>query len=167
MNELTVKFPHTKILGCPTVTADGEQLKMTLRGNCYEGKLTTDKTNVEIAVTRHYELEGKHWFLMSMLFFFISLLGIFNVHREKRFYSIDYRAAVSFDGVSQLNFRLNPFKVACRAAETYGNCNVREQSNVFFVKKFLNKRRKALLWTKAAIWLVVLALAVALPIVLL
>ena len=33
-----------------------------------------DKDNVEIKICKYFELNGKLWFLMSMLFFIISLL---------------------------------------------------------------------------------------------
>lgn len=152
-----LKIPKTSRFGCPHVTIDNRPVKLKVKGGDYLGCVETEKSNVELCMTRLYELEGKCWFLMSMLFFFISILGIFDVRREKRFNSFEYKATLVLHGDAHLQFKPYEFKENERALAIANDCEVYEHTNVYTVKNFLKKRRRILILTKLLVWLALIA----------
>ena len=158
MNELNLQVAKSPMISTPSVTIDGNPVqikrdKKTQRDFCH---YTTDKDCVEIVVTKHYELEGKWWFLMSMLFFFISVLGIFDVRTGKKFYSVNYRARIHLNGSNNLQLKFLRYKEGDRALELTGDAEIEELENAYCDNKQLKKRRRALIWCKVLIWLALL-----------
>lgn len=158
MNELNLHVLKSPYITSPSITIDGNPVPVTRdsktqRDFCH---YTTDKDCVEIVVTKHYELEGKWWFLMSMLFFFISVLGIFDVRMGKKFYTLNYRAKLHLNGNTDLRLQFLKFSEGERAMELLGDVEVEELENVYHENKQLAKRRRALIWCKVLVWLALL-----------
>lgn len=158
MNELNLQVSKSSVLTSPSIYIDGNvaEIKKGKNGQRNTCHYATDKDFVEIVVAKHYELEGKGWFLTSMLFFFISVLGIFDTRIGKRFYSVNYRARVYLKGTSNLQMRFNVFREGQRAIELQGDAEIQELENEYYTNKELKKRRKVLIWCKVLVWLALL-----------
>ena len=151
-----IKTKHVRNKLTPTVYVDGEPVEVKPLGKEHhnsEVTITTEKDTVEITLTKHYMLEGKYWFWMNMLFFFISIFGIFDVGDGTKLRSYTYRAVLHLNGANNVEVSINKFKDGQRALEVTGNCEIEEIENVFFVRKDLRKRHRLLRWIKALIWL--------------
>lgn len=159
MNELNLQIAKSSVITSPSVYIDGNAVPITRGKNSQRDvcRYTTDKDYVEIVVVKHYELEGKWWFLMSMLFFFISVLGIFDTRIGRKFYSVNYRARVYFRGNANLQMNFRMFKEGERAIELKGEAQIEELENNYYSDKKLKKRRKVLIWCKLLVWLALLA----------
>ena len=154
MNELNIKVSNNYTVKSPTVYVDGECVRLTTNksGLVSEGHVQTDKDCVEITVAKYYELDSPLWFLMGMLFFFISFLGIFDVPIGKRFYGVQYRAKVYLNGSTNLQMKFNRFKEGDRALEIVGDAQVEELENTYTFNKKLKKRRTILILSKLLVW---------------
>ena len=159
MNELNLQIAKSPVITSPIVSIDGNEVAITRGKNGQRDAChyTTEKDYVEIVVEKHYELEGKWWFLMSMLFFFVSVLGIFDARTGKRFYTVNYRARVYLRGNANLQMRFLMFREGERAIELKGDAEVEELENSYTTNKKLKKRRKLLILCKVLVWLAVLA----------
>lgn len=159
MNELNLQLGKSPVITSPSVSIDGNDVKV-IRGKNGQRDVchySTDKDCVEIVVTKHYELEGKWWFLMSMLFFFVSVLGIFDVRVGKRFNSVNYRARVRLNGNTNLQMKFLMFREGERAIELSGDAEIEELENNYYTNTTLKKRRKILILCKVLVWLALLA----------
>ena len=158
MNQLNLQIAKSSVITSPSIYIDGNAVPVTRGKNGQRDvcQYTTDKDFVEIVVTKHYELEGKWWFIMSMLFFFISVLGIFDTRIGKRFYSVNYRARVYLRGNANLQMSFKMFREGERAIELKGDTEIEELENQYSTNKTLKKRRKVLILCKVLIWLALL-----------
>ena len=158
MNELNLQIAKSSVITSPSVYIDGNAVPITRGKNSQRDvcSYSTDKDYVEIVVAKRYELEGKWWFLMSMLFFFISVLGIFDTRIGKRFYSVNYRARVYLKGNANLQMSFNMFREGERAIELKGDAEIEELENQYGLNKTLRKRRRMLIWCKVLVWLAIL-----------
>ena len=159
MKELNLQIAKSSIVPSPSVSINGVDvpIKRGKNGQRDGCRFVTDSDSVEIVVEKHYELEGKWWFLMSMLFFFVSVLGIFDAHFGKRFYTVNYRAIVYLKGDANLQMSFRMFKEGERAIELKGDAEIEEIENSYSMNKQLRKRRRILIWCKVLIWLALLA----------
>ena len=155
MKELNLTVARNVILPSPSISIDGKYvpIKKVKNGQVDSIHYTTENDYVEITVTKHYELESKWWFVMSIFFFLISILGIFDTRVGKRFYSVQYSARVRLSDVTNLHLTFNRFKEGERAIELKGEAEVEELENVYTLNKKLNKRRKLLIFVKVLLWI--------------
>lgn len=159
MKELNLQIAKSSVISSPSVSVDGIDVpvKRGKNGQRDACRFLTEQDCVEIVVEKHYELEGKWWFLMSMLFFFISVLGIFDARLGKRFCKINYRARVYLKDNANLQMSFKMFKEGERAIELKGDAEIEELENSYYADNNLRKRRRVLIWCKVLVWLAILA----------
>ena len=159
---IDVKNTHVRNRLSPSVYIDGKPIEIRHVGfrNDSECSFTTDKDTVEITMTKHYMMEGKHWFLMNLLFYFISLFGIFDAGDGRKFFSYTYTALLHLNGSNNIEVYINKFVNGQRALEVQGDCVIEEKENAFIIREDLRKRRKKLNWVKALLWIAVIAVIV-------
>ena len=158
MNQLNLQLAKSPVISSPTVYIDGEVVPIIPGKNSQRDSVRyeTERDYVEVVVMKHYELESKWWFLMNLLFFFVSILGIFDTWLGKRFYGVHYRARIYLNGDTNLLIKFNGFRDGQRAIEMTGDARIEEIENDYYLNKTLLKRRKAVIWTRVLIWLALL-----------
>ena len=153
-----LKTKHVRHKLAPSVYVDGKPLEIKHVGlNDSECSFTTEKDTVEITMTKRYAMEGKGWFWMNVLFFFISILGIFDVREGRKFQTYTYTALLHLNGSHNIEVGINRFVDGQRALEVKGDCIIEEKENTFFVREDLRKRNKKLRWFKAFVWIALIA----------
>ena len=150
---------HVRNKLTPSVYVDGKQveLKPSGRHNNSEVTFTTENDVVEITLTKRYAMEGKGWFWINLLYFFISILGIFDAGEGNRFFTYTYTALLHLNGSNTLEVNINKFVNGQRALEVTGDCEIEERENVFFIRKDLRKRNRLLNFIKLLLWLALIA----------
>ncbi|MBD5632805.1 MAG: hypothetical protein HDP34_06195 [Clostridia bacterium] len=145
----------------PTVTVDGNVVKLTKCGpNEYSGTYETERSEANLRVCMIHELQSKYWLLLSMVFFVISLFGIFDARYDKSFCAIKYNLDLRLNEVSNVVLNFNKFKDGQRAIECLTDCGSVETENLFYVDEQVKKRHKILRRIKIFTWLAVLAAAI-------
>lgn len=159
MNKLNLQLAKSSAIPSPTVYIEGEvaPVKIGDNGRFDVCRYETERDCVEVVVTKYYELDSKWWFVMNLLFFFISVLGIFDTRLGKRFYGVHYRARIYLKGETNLTMKFNTFREGQRAIEVTGDARIEELENDYFINKTLRRRRKVVIWTRVLIWLALLA----------
>ncbi len=132
-----------------------------LQINGKKQKLTTnpDKTrtcvfegeNAEITIYKPHNYVGKNWFWWSLLFYFISIFGIFDVKQNKRCLMVDCRFKVTLEKDKKVVLALNKFEDGGKFAEIQTEEAVEETSNIQFYDKVAQKRHKKMKWAKFGI----------------
>jgi len=152
-----------KLKGCagiiPVVKIDGKSIK--LKNNTFGNKVAnfqTDKEKVNVKIYRYLELGGKFWLLTEILFFLISLFGVFDAKRDKSCTILDVDLDVSLNEQTILALALNSNKKDKKGVAIEVNTEVQENSNICFVDDVIAKRKKALRFIKIGIFVAIAAL---------
>lgn len=143
------------------VAVDGNVLRFKKqKGGERTCTYTTEKDSAELTVTRANELGGKLWFLWAMLFFIISVFGIFNSKYDKRGTEINYKSRLTLGETTSVNLKFNRFKNGERAIECTSDNEVAEEENAYSQDTKTKKRVKILTAVEVLIWLAAVAGAV-------
>ena len=160
MNNVNLKITGGVDLN-PSIQIDNAPVK--LKKNKYgslEGCYQTDKSEIELVVCRYLELNSKLWLLMSLVFFFISLFGIFNPPYDKKCIQIDYSAKIKLKENNDLKIKISTQNVGDKAVEVESDTEVSEINNSFGVDAVAKKRLKIVRIIEFAIWIVTIAIVI-------
>ena len=161
MNNLKVKLRDRKMKDL-LIQIDGQtpQFKKGENG-IFETNFETEKNTVSIKIFKCMEIQSKFWFLWQMLFFFISIFGIFNKRLDKKCVVIDSEFVVSVSENSTIEFSLrHTTKSDLIQFATIEKISV--VKNISFVDNKLKKRMKILKLTKIFTILALIILSITL-----
>ena len=146
----------------PIVTIDGQRVEYERRdGGAYRIYHTSDKDKVTVRVIKILEINCKNWFLWHLLYFFISVFGLFDIRSDRKciVYDLSFEAELIRQKTT-LSVRILRPKKKGVAADIKGDTNIAVKENSFRVDKAA--RRKVLIF--GLLKLVALAAIVALAI---
>ena len=160
MKTLNLTLKNAKNLS-PTILVDDKPLKFKKNSfGTYCAQYQTEKDEVSVVIQKYQELSGKFWFLMSILFFIISVFGIFDIKMSKRSIVINSKFNVKLENdITNFNATIND---ACGDKGVIYNCNgvVEEVVNTCYEDEVVKKRKKILLATKILLWLALVVVVV-------
>lgn len=160
MNTLNLKISNLQ--HGTKVCIDGQPIK--LKKNEFgsaETQIQTENTDVILQIYNpKHELSGKHWFLMSILFFIVSIFGLFDKRTSKKFYSLEYSGVIPVNGNESLDIAIAFAKsgekaITCKSGNFDDN-----ESNIFNSDDVLKKRYKKVRLVKIATWIALPVIAI-------
>lgn len=111
-------------------------------------------TNAEIVIYYGHYYYGKAWFWRNLLYFFISVFGIFDSSHNRRCAVVDCKFKLNVVQDTSIEFTLNNFVDGDRFVEYSTETEVEEISNVFYIDKIAKKRKKKM--KIACFWITIL-----------
>ena len=165
MRALEMKIVNNTNLS-PAVRIDGKpvRLKRNAYGN-YTYRAATEAETVRVSVTYLSELRSRFWFLASLFFFVVSLFGLFDSF-DRRCREMVCDLTVHTDGNGPLILRFFPYADGARAMAYEYDGTVTETENKYYFNAAAKKRLKILRFVKIAVWLAIIAAAIAVAAVL-
>ena len=156
MKTLNITLKGTSKLS-PNILVDGKfvKLKKNQFGN-YVGSIETEKSEVDLTIQKYHELSGKLWFLMSMIFFILSVFGLFDKRYGKNNCVIDSKFHIKLNQDVTNFFATINLSANNKAINFESNAEVGEELNICFEDKVVKKRKKILLATKIVLWLMLI-----------
>ena len=137
----------------PNVIIDNRPVK--LKKNKYgslDGNYQTENSEIELKVCRYLELSGKLWLLMSMVFFIISIFGIFNPPYDRKCIQIDYLCKIKLKETNDIKIKINTQNAGDKAIEVESDCEIEEITNTFQIDKVAKKRLVIVRIIEVALW---------------
>ncbi len=137
----------------PNVIIDNNPVK--LKKNKYgslDGNYQTENSEIELKVCRYLELSGKLWLLMSMVFFIISIFGIFNPPYDRKCIQIDYLCKIKLKETNDIKIKINTQNAGDKAIEVESDCEIEEITNAFQIDKVAKKRLVIVRIIEVALW---------------
>ncbi|MDE7087632.1 MAG: hypothetical protein K2O67_05520 [Clostridia bacterium] len=157
MNTLTLTIGNMP-KGC-RVYADGKQIELEKNATGgLIGQYCTEKDTAEIIVSKVPEVACRFWFLWAMLFFIISCFGIFNSRYEKKGHTVQYRASVKLNTITNMRLEFNLLAEGQRAVSCGSDGEVEEYENIFYTDLKAKKRFKLLTLAEVFLWLALIAI---------
>ena len=167
MNKLNMKINGVNTRGLDIKIDDK---KVNVLKNKYGNKAViyeTENPTVNIKIKKYLEINSRAWFFWQMLFFFLSVFGIFDFKLDKKCVVIDCEFEVKLEEITTLNLSMNYVKSLEKALKVDSNADIKEIKNVAYVDEKAKKRMKILKITKIFTLIALLILVIVLLTVLL
>ena len=159
MNTLHINLTGLRSNFRPYLVIDGKNIPYeTNTTGSYDAVYTTDKDSANILVYKYLEIRGKLWWLMSLLFFFVSVFGIFDSRYDKKCIVAHLEYNVRLQGENHMQLAFYPPHDKLRAADAAGDFPAfEEKQNIFYIDKIAKKRQRIMLAVKLLIWVALIA----------
>lgn len=142
MNTLNLKLVNASKLK-PTILIDGKAVKAKQnKYGSYQIEYKTQSAKVNVKVFRFLELSGKLWLLMSLLFFIVSVFGLFDVPYSKNYIVLDCEFEIDLTQNTNVVFTFNNSTDKEKAIEIESEIKVTEIKNSFYEDKKVKTRNK-------------------------
>jgi len=166
MTKLDLEFVGLKDLeGC--ITVDGKYVKIKKnKQKEYTCNIETDKKQVEVVVYKSHNYYGKNWFWWNLLYFIISIFGIFDARQDKKCLVVDARLTISTEQDAKVILRRQDFEDGGKVMEIETSSQFEETKNIQYYDKEAKARHKKMKKFKIATTIISLALIIVLIIVL-
>ena len=162
MNKLNMKINGVNTRGLD-IKIDNK--KVNLIKNKFGNKAViyeTENPTVNIKIKKYLEINSRAWFFWQMLFFFLSVFGIFDFKLDKTCMVIDCEYEVKLEEITTLNISMNYVRSLEKALKVDSNADVNEIKNIAYVEEKAKKRIKILKVTKVCTVIALIVLTVVL-----
>ena len=158
MNKLNLKLmnPQENQIFC-TINDEIIKFKKDKSGHAVYEHQTEDQS-VEIRVFKYLEVNSPLYFLWQILFFFVSIFGVFNKPLDKHCIVVEYKAKINLKEETNVKIKLNFLPQKKIGAVVESDTEIFEETNRVFVDKEAKKRKKKLLITQAFLWVMLACL---------
>lgn len=107
----------------------------------------------EIEILSFREINCKCWFFLEILFFIISIFGIFDVKKEKKGKSLKVKLKIQGNENVDLKLIFNPFESGKEATRVETNGSYQIMENNYYIDEKIVKKLKILRITKIMIFI--------------
>ena len=114
----------------------------------------------EVVIYKSHQYLGKNWFWWNLLFFFVSILGIFDMWHGSQFWVVDCRFNITSTKGTKVVITRQHFEDGGKYVLFEGDANVEEICNIQFQDKLAKKRHSKMKKIKLAMIALVVILAV-------
>lgn len=122
--------------------------------------IESKKDTVEIVMYKTHYYSSKAWFWWSLLYFFISIFGIFDIRQDKRCLVVDCRYIISLPQDAKATIKVNSFSDGGRVIELESEAHIEEISNLQYFDTIAQKRHKTMKKVKLALTIVCVVAAI-------
>ena len=132
---------------------DGEEVALTKHPNGDNtATYVTEQTAVELTFYKPLEMASPLWLLWGLLFFFISVMGIFSPYYDRKCQIVKYRLKLTLSGYNAVRLDFDRFSEGQRAVFCQCDCYAEEYENMYTVDLKARKRHKILTLIRALLW---------------
>ena len=159
-----MKSVNIKLLGLnasvtPVVKINGEDTPLTKNQfGGYEVNYQTEDEEIEVEISRRFELKAKLWWLFMIISYIVSILGIFEPIYDKKSIDIIGKYKFKLNENNEIKFRFNPLAKQGKAIELESQCELLELENRYQVDKKVKTRKTVYLIIKILVWIAVAVL---------
>ena len=118
-----------------------------------------DSNTAEIVVYKGHYYAGRFWLFWNILFFLVSLFGIFDMRDTKKFQVVDLRFNVSVKQDTKVSLQVRDFEDGGRFVDITSDSQIEEISNISMYDKEAPQRKQKAKKVKIFIMLALVALA--------
>ena len=135
------------------MTINGKRVKLqynkeTKTRSCF---VEADKAEIVIYKTHYYT--GKHWFWWNLLYYLISIFGIFDSNHNKRCLVVDCRFNTNLETDKKITLNVQNFEDGGKFAELQSDEPFEEISNIQYFDQEAQKRHKKMKKAKIGIFI--------------
>lgn len=162
MNRLIVKYAGYST-NKAYVAVDGQTLKFDKKGEC---AFETEKPAVTVSVFNVLEAASPSYYLWSILYFFVSVFGIFDSYRDFKCRRIEAEFIVRLSGENRITLRNRAFnkKGESEGVSVECDCDCETVRNSQFTDKAARRRTLIMTAVRIAMFIGIIALIIVIAI---
>lgn len=166
MTKLDLEFVGLKNMeGC--IIVDGKYVKLKKnKSKTYSCSVETDKKQVDVVIYKSHNYNGKNWFWWNLLYFVISVFGLFDIRSDKKCVVIDGRFSISTEQDTKAVIRRLDFEDRGKVVAIETSAQFEETKNIQYYDKEAKARSNKMQKFKIAATIIVMALIITLVVVL-
>lgn len=156
MNSLQLKIRNQASFR-PIVKIDDKEVKLKKNEfGSLVANYSSEKEKVKISIyTLPHEFDTKYWFFIYLLYYVISIFGIFDVPYARNAYQLQYNGEIALQEKTVIDLIFESKKKDAKALTCKeGNFDDNE-SNKYIYNEKINKRRKIALTFKFCSWAII------------
>ncbi|MGM9970319.1 MAG: hypothetical protein ACI35S_07995 [Anaeroplasma sp.] len=159
MNKIYINIKEIKRMYSPlTIMINEEEVKFNKRKDYYEIEYETEKEYIDLSIQRYLEINGKHWLIMAIIFFIISIFGIFCPSYDKKCLRIDFKYKIYLKEQNSIDIIFDKMIKNKIIIET--NLETNELSNEIYIDFKAKKRLRILFVLRIMFWLLFIVLSI-------
>ena len=149
------------------VSVDGKIAKFKKRDNGTRGAIIeTNKPKVDVVIYKSHHYVGKNWFWWQLLYFFVSVFGIFDIKQDKKCLVVDCRFTVTISNDTKVTLKRMNYTEGGKFVEIQSSATVEETSNIHYIDKEAQQRHKKMKKVKTGIFFGLVVVSILLVILL-
>ena len=153
MNKLLLKVMNPQHNGT-IIYINNEIAKPTKDKNGHETyEYETSANSVDVSLYKYLEVNSAAYFFWQILFYIISIFGLFDKRPDKGCVVLKYHATITLNGGTEVVMRVNKSKKDVTAVQLETATEVVEHENVKMTDKKAKKKLKGLKVTKIALFI--------------
>ena len=158
MSKINLEFVGFKALeGGILVNDKIVKLKKEKNKN-YTCEVETEEKTCNLVIYKSHYYSGKNWFWWNLLYFVVSVFGLFDIKHDKKCVVYDGRFNLPIDGDTNIVIKRQDFEDGGKLATIETTAQVEEVSNIQFYDKEARKRHRIMKKFKIAATIISLAL---------
>ena len=137
-----------------TILVNGKRTKLQENEGKKYIQLDTKTNSHEVIIYQTHHYTGKCWFWWNLLFYIISIFGIFDIRHNKKFLSIDCKLIINTEGKDEslTTLQVLPFQNGSKFLEIKSETNqVEEITNIQYHDTDAKIKHKKMKWAKLGI----------------
>ncbi|MGM9971746.1 MAG: hypothetical protein ACI35W_05000 [Anaeroplasmataceae bacterium] len=157
MNKLNLKIVGIGNISNPCIMINNEIVKYKKNEyNSYEINYQTGSDRVELYICNYLELQNKWWLITYLIFFIISIFGLFLPGYDKRCRCVSSKCILYLKEDSNMKISFNSFNENGNALVFDSDFQYEELSNIYYINKRIKRRTKLLSVLKVLIWIIII-----------
>ena len=141
MANLDLEFVGLKNMeGSIFVNGSFVRLKKNRKTKTYYCNMELKEKKCEVVVYKTHHYFGKNWLWWNLLFFFVSLFGLFDARHSKKCLVLDGRFNLNIEKDTKIVFRRKDFEDGGQFVSLETDANVEEISNIQYYDKEAKKK---------------------------
>jgi len=137
-----------KALNNMTINGKYQKVKKVRRSNLRYVEFETDEKVSQVSICKTHEYVGKLWWLWNLVYFFVSIFGLFDNKIDKRCGIIDCKFKVNTEKDTVVKLEVQNFGENDKFANIESESNVTEIANVFKFDTEAQKKHKKMIKIK-------------------
>lgn len=136
--------------GCIAVNGKVVKLKKN-RDKTYNWEIETEEKRSEVVIYKSHQYFGKYWFWWSLLYFIISIFGIFDARQNKKCLVLDAKFMISTETDAKAKIVRQNFEDNAKLINIETESEVEEITNVQYYDKQAKQKDSKMKKAKIAI----------------
>ncbi len=143
----------------PIILLDNQEIFFKRKENVFFYETEINKEEVDLKIFNVNEFEHKFWIIFAILFYLITIFGIFNSKYDKSGIKLNYTGKIKMEASSDLTIEINTFAKGRNPVNIQSNCEIIEKENTVYIEQKIKKRFKLFLILKVLFWITIIFLA--------
>lgn len=156
MNKLNITFSgYNDVMKRMTINGKCQKVSKEKNGTCY-CTFETEENTAEIVMYKSHYYTSKNWFWWSLLYYFVSIFGLFDVRHDKRCLVVDCRFKINLTENTNLILKPVSFENNGKFLEIQTDASVEETVNKQYFDKEGQRRLKKMKKIKIGLTITIL-----------